>query len=56
MFSSFNNLYWLPYPFWSPQSGHSQVIPLQVIPHIFSYMHFWHRENPHLQFQQNLNT
>jgi len=48
--------YWLPYPFCSLQSGHSQVIPLQVIPHWFSYMQVWQMENPHRQFQQNMNT
>jgi hypothetical protein len=48
--------YWLPYPFCPPQSGHSQVIPLQVIPHWFSYIQVWQMENPHRQFQQNMKV
>lgn len=31
--------YWFPNPLYEPQSGHSQVIPLQDIPQKFSIMH-----------------
>lgn len=48
--------YWFPYPLISPQSGHCQVMPLQVRPHWFSYMQDWHMANPHLQVQQNMNS
>jgi hypothetical protein len=29
-------------------------MPLQVIPHWFSYMQDWHMENPHRHCQQNM--
>ena len=32
--------YWLPYPFQPPQSGHSQLMLLQVRPQVFSSMQF----------------
>ena len=49
--------HWLPNPFWSPQSGHCQVMPLQVMPHSFSYMHVWQMEKPQcLHRQQNITS
>ncbi len=33
--------YWLPNPFRPPQSGHCQLILLQVMPHRFSCMQVW---------------
>jgi len=37
--------------FSAPQSGHSQVIPLHVMPQAFSFMHAWHIVKPHLHLQ-----
>jgi hypothetical protein len=37
--------------FSAPQSGHSQVIPLHVMPQAFSSMHSWHIVKPHLHLQ-----
>ena len=48
--------YWFPKPFWSPQSGHCQVMALQDIPQTFSCMHSWHIWNPHRQRQQKRNS
>jgi hypothetical protein len=48
--------HWLPYPFWSPQSGQVQVMPLQVMPQAFSCMQVWQMENPHRQRQQNIKV
>ena len=48
--------YWFPKPFWSPQSGHCQVMALQDIPQTFSSMHSWHIWNPHRQRQQKRNS
>lgn len=45
--------YWLPKPFWSPQSGHCQVMPLQDIPHTFSSMQAWQMEKPQRHCQVN---
>jgi hypothetical protein len=44
--------YWLPNPFWAPQSGHCQVMPLQDIPHTFSCMQSWQIQKPQRQHQQ----
>jgi hypothetical protein len=38
--------------FSAPQSGHSQVMPLHVMPQAFSFMHAWHIVKPHLHLQQ----
>lgn len=45
-------VHWLPKPFCAPQSGQSQVMLLQDMPHTFSSMQLWQMENPHLQVQQ----
>lgn len=45
--------HWFPNPFWAPQSGQSQVIPLQVTPQKFSSMQSWHMAKPQRQRQQN---
>ena len=45
--------YWFPNPFCAPQSGQSQVIPLQEMPQKFSSMQSWHMVKPHRQRQQN---
>ena len=37
----------------APQSGHCQVIPLHVSPHMFSSMHSEHIWNPQEHVQQN---
>jgi hypothetical protein len=47
------DFYWFPNPFWSPQSGHCQVMPLQDNPHRFSSMHSWHMLKPQRQLQKN---
>ncbi|BBO77122.1 hypothetical protein DSCW_45390 [Desulfosarcina widdelii] len=44
--------YWLPNPFCPPQSGHCQVIPLQDMPHTFSFMQSWQIMKPQRQDQQ----
>jgi hypothetical protein len=44
--------HWLPKPFWPPQSGHSQVMALQDIPHRFSSMQLWQIRKPQRQDQQ----
>jgi hypothetical protein len=48
--------HWLPKPFCPPQSGHVQVIALQVIPHMFSSMQFWQILNPQRHVQQKGNV
>jgi hypothetical protein len=53
IYENVSDRYWFPKPFWPPQSGHSQVIPLQDIPQKFSSMQSWHMANPHLHLQQN---
>jgi hypothetical protein len=45
-------IYWFPNPFWPPQSGHCQVMPLQDMPHTFSCMHSWQIRKPQRQRQQ----
>jgi hypothetical protein len=51
-----NHSYWLPNPFWLPQSGQVQVIALQDIPHMFSCIHAWQILKPHRHVQQNVNV
>jgi hypothetical protein len=48
--------YWFPNPFWSPQSGHCQVMALQDIPHTFSSIHSWQIWKPQRQRQQKRNS
>jgi hypothetical protein len=47
-----NEGYWLPNPLFAPQSGQSQVIPLQDIPQKFSIMHSWQIAKPQRHVQQ----
>jgi hypothetical protein len=47
----YKGFYWLPSPFCLPQSGQSQVIPLQDMPQMFSYMHSWQMLKPHRHCQ-----
>ena len=48
--------YWFPSPFCSPQSGHCQVMALQDIPQIFSYIQAWQIWKPHRHRQQKRNS
>lgn len=45
--------YWFPNPFWPPQSGQTQVMPLQDKPQTFSAMQIWQMANPQRQVQEN---
>ena len=53
---SYELIYWFPNPFWSPQSGHCQVMALQDIPQMFSCIHAWQIWKPHRHRQQKRNS
>ncbi|GBC63885.1 hypothetical protein DENIS_4884 [Desulfonema ishimotonii] len=43
----------MPNPFDWPQSGQTQVMPLQESPQTLSFMQSWHMVNPHRHCQLN---